>query len=470
MSAERPIGVLISALGGQGGGVLADWLTEAARISGFPAQSTSTPGVAQRTGATSYYFELFPEKNPPAPPLFALFPAADDVDLMAALEPTEAGRALDRGYVTKRTTVITATERLYSTAEKVAAGDGTIATGPVLDALQAASQKLMALPMRALSDGAANQANAILLGAIAASGILPIPADDFRAAITGKGVAVAPNLAGFEIGIGATGGEEAPDDAKIFNPAPDGFEPEIAACDAALRPLIGHCLARLCDYQDAKYARLFLSRMQAISGTDLAEETAPRLAAWMSFEDVIRVAQLKTRPGRLARIRGELGIDAGAPLKLEDYFKPGHEEITGFLPPWLAALIPGASKKSRAGEGMTLRWPTGNAFGYGALKFLAALKFLRPGGNQYAKEQRAIEQWLGAVTKAADKDPGLALQTARLAIWARGYGDVRSAGFKALADLFNDWDQRLDTDMAGLKASVDQSLLLAHANPDAPSH
>ena len=99
MSLNRPLGVMIGALGGQGGGVLADWLTEAARIAGYPAQATSTPGVAQRTGATSYYFELFADKKPPAAPLFSLFPAADDVDLMAALEPTEAGRALDRAIL-----------------------------------------------------------------------------------------------------------------------------------------------------------------------------------------------------------------------------------------------------------------------------------------------------------------------------------------------------------------------------------
>ncbi|MDP6428441.1 MAG: thiamine pyrophosphate-dependent enzyme, partial [Rhodospirillales bacterium] len=79
----------------------------------------SQKAEALKAGATSYYFELFADKNPPAAPLFSLFPAADDVDLMAALEPTEAGRALDRGYVTRRTTVITATERIYSTAEKV---------------------------------------------------------------------------------------------------------------------------------------------------------------------------------------------------------------------------------------------------------------------------------------------------------------------------------------------------------------
>jgi len=470
MSAERPIGVLIGALGGQGGGVLADWLTEAARIAGYPAQATSTPGVAQRTGATSYYFELFPEMNPPAPPLFALFPAADDVDLMAALEPTEAGRALDRGYVTRRTTVITATERLYSTAEKVAAGDGTIPTAPVLDALGEASRQLLALPMTTLSGGATNQSNSILLGAIAGTGVLPIPVDDFRSAISAKGVAVNANLAGFEIGLGAGADTDMPEANKVFEAPPNGFEAELAAQENILRPLIGHCLARLVDYQGTTYARLFLQRLEAIDGSELVQETATRLAAWMSFEDVIRVAQLKTRPGRLARIRGELGLEANAPLKLHDFFKPGHEEITGFLPRWLAALIPGSSKQRRAGEGLTIRWPTSSAFGYAVLKLLAAMKFLRPGGNQYAKEQKAIEQWLDAVAKAAVRDPGLALQTARLAIWARGYGDVRSNGLANLDKLFTNWDQRLETDLAGLKASVDQSLLLAHANPDATPH
>ena len=69
----RPICVLVSALGGQGGGVLADWMVEAAKHAGYPAQATSTPGVAQRTGATTYYFELFPEKHTDDP-IFTLFP------------------------------------------------------------------------------------------------------------------------------------------------------------------------------------------------------------------------------------------------------------------------------------------------------------------------------------------------------------------------------------------------------------
>src|SRR5262249_42277758 len=59
-STTRPITILIAALGGEGGGVLTDWIVAAAAQLGFPVQSTSIPGVAQRTGATTYYIELVP--------------------------------------------------------------------------------------------------------------------------------------------------------------------------------------------------------------------------------------------------------------------------------------------------------------------------------------------------------------------------------------------------------------------------
>ncbi len=56
----QPISILLCALGGEGGGVLADWLVDVARHAGYPAQATSIPGVAQRTGATTYYLEVYP--------------------------------------------------------------------------------------------------------------------------------------------------------------------------------------------------------------------------------------------------------------------------------------------------------------------------------------------------------------------------------------------------------------------------
>jgi len=52
MASRRPVSILIAALGGQGGGVLTEWIVGAAAHAGYPAQATSIPGVAQRTGAT----------------------------------------------------------------------------------------------------------------------------------------------------------------------------------------------------------------------------------------------------------------------------------------------------------------------------------------------------------------------------------------------------------------------------------
>ena len=37
----QPISLLICALGGEGGGLLSEWLMNTARLAGYPAQSTS---------------------------------------------------------------------------------------------------------------------------------------------------------------------------------------------------------------------------------------------------------------------------------------------------------------------------------------------------------------------------------------------------------------------------------------------
>src|SRR5919109_2074668 len=116
---ERPITILIAALGGEGGGVMADWLIDAATQCGFPAQSTSIPGVAQRTGATTYYLEIFPAGRMELAgrePVMSLTPSPGNVDVMIASELVEAGRAMTNGYVNpERTTLIASTHRIYAT-------------------------------------------------------------------------------------------------------------------------------------------------------------------------------------------------------------------------------------------------------------------------------------------------------------------------------------------------------------------
>jgi indolepyruvate ferredoxin oxidoreductase beta subunit len=475
MTATRPICVQIAALGGQGGGVLADWLAQAARAAGYPAQATSIPGVAQRTGATTYYFELFPDKQPPAPPIFCLFPGAGDVDLIAAMEPTEAGRALEKGLVTRRTTVITASQRIFSTAEKMDSRDGTIPADPILAALARTGRQLIVLDLDRLAEAAGSQANAVLFGAIAGSRVLPLADEDYRDAIERSGVAVKSNLAGFAAGLQATrgGGAESVADGLRYDPAPDGFEGDVARFSAAVQPLVGHALARLVDYQDAAYARLYLERLGGIAALDtspdatLTAEVARRLAAWMSFEDVIRVAQLKTRPGRLARIRAEVGLGGEDPFKVIDYLKPGWEEVASLLPAWLGRILPEPGHKGRrAGGGIPLRLDTTSFVGYAILRGLARMKPWRPRSNRYAREQKAIARWLGAVAGAARRDSDLARRAAEVAVWARGYGPVRARGLAMLARLLADWDNCLAADPEGLAARVAATLDAARSDPD----
>ena len=98
----RPTTILIGALGGEGGGLLTNWLVAAAGSADLPVQSTSIPGVAQRTGATTYYLEIFPSPFSALDgpdPVMGLYPAPGWIDIMVASEILEAARAMESGSV-----------------------------------------------------------------------------------------------------------------------------------------------------------------------------------------------------------------------------------------------------------------------------------------------------------------------------------------------------------------------------------
>src|SRR6516162_463360 len=108
----RPIKLTIAALGGQGGGVLSDWLIAVAEANRYIVQSTSVPGVAQRTGATIYYLEFCARaeaERAGREPVMALMPVAGDVDCVVASELAEAGRTIQRGLIGPHTTLIAST-------------------------------------------------------------------------------------------------------------------------------------------------------------------------------------------------------------------------------------------------------------------------------------------------------------------------------------------------------------------------
>ncbi len=464
MNTERPVCVLIAALGGQGGGVLSDWLTSAARMEGLAAQATSIPGVAQRTGATTYYFEVYPNPDPPARPVFSIYPAPGAVDLQVSFEPTEAARALSGGFIGPETTVITAQERIYSTAEKIRPGDGTMAAEPILKALRDSAAHLRVIDMQGTARQKGCHPNAVMFGAMAASGILPFSAESCRRAVAASAVAAERNLAGFDAGMAmpeASGDEE----HRTFLQAPPSFTARVAALPETVQPMAGHALAHLCDYQNKAYGDLYLRRLERIIARDdaalghrLSRNVARRLGAWMAFEDVIRVAQLKTRPGRLTRIRAELGVGEDVPLEVHDYLKPGREELAGLLPGRGDAPLATSNPST---PGLALKLKTSAAPGWAMMRLLATLKFWRPFSARYRREQQMIEHWLEATGEAAVRDYDLACRIAELAVWARGYGAVRNRGFTELTNILDRCMQAGDN--RPLAEEVEASLQAAHA-------
>ncbi|HEY5206936.1 MAG TPA: indolepyruvate oxidoreductase subunit beta family protein, partial [Roseiarcus sp.] len=173
VSLDKPLTIAILAMGGQGGGVLADWIVEVAEHVGWAAQSTSVPGVAQRTGATIYYIETLPPRNGVAP-VFSLMPTPGDVDVVMAAELMEAGRSVLRGLVTPdKTTLIASTHRAYAVAEKEKPGDGVGDPFVVVDALDFAARRTIAFDMEKLAVERGTMISAAMLGALAGSGALP---------------------------------------------------------------------------------------------------------------------------------------------------------------------------------------------------------------------------------------------------------------------------------------------------------
>src|SRR5215472_3307092 len=202
----RPITILIAALGGEGGGVLTDWIVSAAAQLDFPVQSTSIPGVAQRTGATTYYIEIVPvpADELPARPVLALAPGVGDVDIVLASELMEAGRTIAGGSVTPdRTLMIASTARSYLVVEKMAMGDGRYDSARLLKAIETHAQRHVLFDMEALAKQNGAMINAVMLGAIAGCGRVPIPAEAFERAIRADGKAVDANLRGFRAGLAA---------------------------------------------------------------------------------------------------------------------------------------------------------------------------------------------------------------------------------------------------------------------------
>ena len=426
-----------------------DWIIDAAEHGDLPAQATSIPGVAQRTGATTYYLEIYPVRRAELggrEPVMSLTPNPGNVDVMVASELIGAAREMQNGFVSpERTTLVASTHRIYATAEKMQMGDGRFDSSKVLDAARQLAKQAFLFDMRAVALTHGTVINAVLFGAMAGSAALPVPRAACEDAIRRAGKGAEASLRGFDAGFRLASGALR-EDAPSAPPAAGKPDARVAAeFPADAQEVLSLGVTRLIDYQDERYAGLYLERLKRVLAIDrtpahhLTAETGRHLALWMSYEDVIRVADLKSRPERFERVRKEVRAKPDEPVVVIDYLKPGAEEFSSILPPALGAkFLAWAERTGRLRSlNIGLHIKTSSVLGYLMMRSLAWLKPWRPRSYRYAQEQALIERWLGEVCTAAKREPQLALEIAECARLIKGYGDTHRRGvanFLAILD------------------------------------
>jgi Pyruvate/2-oxoacid:ferredoxin oxidoreductase gamma subunit/pyruvate/2-oxoacid:ferredoxin oxidoreductase beta subunit len=440
-TASRPFTLLIAALGGEGGGVLTQWIVSAAASCGLPVQSTSIPGVAQRTGATTYYIEIWPQQVDDLGgrrPVLALAPGIGDVDLLVASELLEAGRAVAGGFVTPdRTRVIASSSRANIVTEKMAMGDGRYDPERLRASVTKHGQQAVLFDMEAVARQSGAMINAVMLGAIAAHGDLPIAPEAFEAAIRRDGKAVENNLRGFRAGFDAAhdgGKRSVPQQHAQAAVGPD----DLTAIPPAARAIVAEGVRRLTAYQDPAYARLYRDRLHTIGEADarakqegrLLAAAARHLAVRMSYEDVIRVAQAKIAASRRAGIERSMQVPRDGAMVVTEFLKPGLDELCSVLPPRFALrVLAAAARRPRLAQWhWEMQVKTTSLSGFLRFWLLAKLRRFRLGTFRYQQEQAAIDAWLGLIVDAARLSPDLALEVADCARLIKGYGDTHKRG------------------------------------------
>jgi len=478
---QRPLTLAILALGGEGGGVLADWTVAVAEQAGYWAQTTSVAGVAQRTGATVYYVEIYPPASTPAPgagrvePVLSVFPTPGEVDVVVTSELMECGRAIQRGFVTPdRTTLITSTNRTYAIDEKMALDDGRVDSTELLSAAHQAAKHVVAADFMEMAEQSRSVISASLFGALAGSGTLPFTREEFEAPIRAFGKGVESSLKAF--GAGYDAATRPPTPVRKSQPVPLTLGPrpvtaedrkaeeearrtKIAASDPAtlvgpgLRPLaasvtelppaarsmILHGLVRTAVYQNLAYAARYLDRVSQFAAIDpdplgaaqLTTEAARHIALWMCYQDTIQVAVQKTRRARMERIRTEARAKPNQLVQVREYLHPQVDEITDTMPSRMGASLRQTkwfqwTVRVVTHKGMIVN--TSSVTGYTVLSALARLRPLRPRSLRFACEQAAIEAWLELALDVAVADLDLAREILECQRVLKGYGATYEHG------------------------------------------
>lgn len=292
-----------------------------------------------------------------------------------------------------------------------------------------------------------------MFGALAGSGALHFDRRAYHAVIEGDGKGVSASLKTFDAAFErAVAG---PPQSEVADASATPALPS-AAVDPRLRPLlervdvlpdvarsITHAgLAKVVDYQDARYGAEYLDLLEDMHALDVAldgrahgyrftVDAAKYLANAMTYDDVIRVADLKTRAPRRHRIEREMGLRDDQILQTTEFMHPRLEEIAGMLParvgrwlganPKLYAWLDRRVSKGRRVKTYSLAW-------FLPLYLLSGLRGLRRGSLRHAVEVAHRDRWRSYAMEQVRQNYDLGVEILKCRRLVKGYSDTHARG------------------------------------------
>ena len=454
---DNIIKLAIMAVGGQGGGVLTNWIVDLAEANGYAVQATSVAGVAQRTGATIYYIEMLADTG--RQPVFSLSPSEADVDIVIAAEWMEAGRAIMRGFVSPdRTVLIASSHRALAGVEKTVPGNGIADHAEVRSAALKSARRVIAFDMESMAVKAGTMISASLFGALAGADVLPFSDDSYRDMVRRGGRGVEASLAAFDAACArARKGEIADATPPVHHPGslrhqvrgPERLLGEwrsltarLADLPDAVRPLAEAGLHKVVDYQDTAYGAAWLDSLEKLvaldrqhggGGQDFAfsAQAAKYLANAWCYDDIIRVADLKTRATRTSRIDTEVGADDSHIVQVTEYVHPGAAEFISMMPHRLGVFVAGRPALVRridrwVNRGRRIR--SDSLRGFLTFYLLAGMRRWRRCLYRHATEMAHIESWIDAAIGRLPHDYAHAVSILKARRLIKGYSDTHARG------------------------------------------
>ncbi|MEM0365372.1 MAG: DUF6537 domain-containing protein [Candidatus Nitrosocaldus sp.] len=509
--------VLVPSVGGQGGGTISEVLYRAVMIERERVAKANgmfdriayrtdleyrymIPGLAQRNGSvySAVVFVSPLELDLPEQIVVAERFHTSSVDVMIAQELAEAVRFAGSGLLNADSTAIVNEHRFLTTVEKMPTTKSLIPMDEQIAALKRLVGRYVGIDAHglALTNGMKPlYANAILLGALAASNALPISKDSYITAIEERfsGKVMDENIKAFEIGYKHTISaysvysrrnvvsditEQSMDgivernhrrlmlsrgkrDAERYVELIKGFADNNSNSNSNsnskygiipedLLKILAEGIGQMVEFEGWHHADAYMRRVMEMLSIDrergdgtfrLSKAYAMHLAGrLMRWEGPFEVARIKSRK-IIKDMLPYRGSRSNVIVKVEALLQPNVEEMYGMVPKRIhdimCRIIPSWQSyiESRRYDGRPISIDLTSIGGYIKLWLLWKLSFMQKHSLRYHREMELVDYFTRVVKDLAMIDYELACMVADYAQYIRGFAHIRARNIDAFKTL-----------------------------------